>query len=527
MASSFLLAKLEKEYNRKPAASIGVFVAILLALPLFGQQHPAIPDLVRTGRLNEAAAELERATRAWPNDAGNWNLLGVVRAQQGDLAGAESAFRKAATLAPADPHVWLNLGRLYTGEHSPQSVDKGVAAYSTVLKLDPGNAEAHHQIAFLLQSKGDFRGSLKHLDQLPSEDQERLPSLLLRCAAQAALGQTEAALVAASAILRDPNLTEADVVAILPVVRGHDQKVELRLLEGLEQRGLSTGQTAADLGAIYEKDADLTKARSAYERAAQAAPSTSAPLMDLARIAWKQKDYEGVLGYLGHARDLDPKNPAIHFFFGLTCNELNLPVEAKRALETATELAPDNPVYSYAMGAILLEYSDRSRAVPYLRKFVAARPDDPRGHLALATAYFATYDFDAAKAELAKPVQAPETKDNAEYLLGRIAAQDGDLPTAITHFRKLVVSQPNWPEAHAELAAALFDQNDTAGARKQVDATLALDPENYLANNTLLKLYKTERDPRVQDQIQRLRTLIENRDARVKLMQRTIEVRPY
>lgn len=50
--------------------------------------------------------------------------------------------------------------------------------------------------------------------------------------------------------------------------------------------------------------------------------------MDLARVADKQTDYTGALGYITHARDLDPRNPAIHFFFGMVSMKENLLEEA-------------------------------------------------------------------------------------------------------------------------------------------------------------------------------------------------------
>jgi tetratricopeptide (TPR) repeat protein len=307
----------------------------------------------------------------------------------------------------------------------------------------------------------------------------------------------------------------------------HNPEVARALLEGLDSRHALTTDSLRQLAAAYEGTGDLAKARAVYERSAQGAPPSLTTLLALARVAWKQKDYEGVLGYLGHARDLDPKNAAIPFFFGITCNEMRLPAEAKKSLEQAVALDPSNPVYNYALGTVLLNYSDKSLAIPYLKEFVEARPDDPRGHLALATAYLGAYQFDEAKAELKKPLNSPQTRSNAEYLLGRIAAQQDDVPTAIAHFKTLVATEPKWPEAHAELGSALLEKEDVDGARHETEAALALDPENYLANRTLLRLYQLAGDPRVKEQTERIQKIIENRDERLKLMQRSIEVRPY
>jgi Flp pilus assembly protein TadD len=55
----------------------------------------------------------------------------------------------------------------------------------------------------------------------------------------------------------------------------------------------------------------------------------------------QQKDYERALGYLAHARDVRPNDAAIEFFFGIGCVEMDLVVEARKALRRAVELAPE------------------------------------------------------------------------------------------------------------------------------------------------------------------------------------------
>jgi len=55
-------------------------------------------------------------------------------------------------------------------------------------------------------------------------------------------------------------------------------------------------------------------------------------LLELARVAHKQRDYQGALGYLAHARDLEPGNASLHYDFGLVCLDLNLVAEARNSL---------------------------------------------------------------------------------------------------------------------------------------------------------------------------------------------------
>jgi hypothetical protein len=52
-------------------------------------------------------------------------------------------------------------------------------------------------------------------------------------------------------------------------------------------------------------------------------------------------------------------------------------------------------------------------------------------------------------------------------------------------------------------------------------------PRNWAANRTLMRLYRLDNDPRLAAQTERLKTLSEESDANLRLLQRTIEVRPW
>lgn len=229
---------------------ISIFCSPLVCGEPDSERVTAIQDLIAAGKLAEAQPAISQALASEPKNAGLWNLKGIVEAQQGNGAGAEEAFRQAVRLAPRLTSAWLNLGRLYQlGGNRNDAIEKGLVAYQTALQLDPQNAEAHHQIALLLEWKGEFRKSLAHLNRLPLPDQARRPALALRCADEAALGNAAASLKAAEQMLKDPELEEADITPILPVVARNGQ-VTLRLLEGIEGRGFATVETRSALATL-------------------------------------------------------------------------------------------------------------------------------------------------------------------------------------------------------------------------------------------------------------------------------------
>jgi tetratricopeptide (TPR) repeat protein len=271
----------------------------------------------------------------------------------------------------------------------------------------------------------------------------------------------------------------------------------------------------------------LNRARHALEQLAPLEPKDPSPLMELARIAEKQKDFKGALAYLAHARDLKPDYAPVHFFFGIVCIELNLPLEAKKSLQKALDLDPNNAAYNYARGAVELQGASGWLAIPFFKKFVASRPNDPRGHFALGVAEFTGQDYEASGKQMNLIAGNKETMAGAEYYLGRIAKAESDWEGAASHFEKSITADPNYAESHAELGLAKMHLKDLAGARKEIDRALELNPNSYIANGNLLTLLQRTKDPLVKAQEQKMRELDLKRSQEQELMVRTIKVRQY
>ncbi|MEX2301423.1 MAG: tetratricopeptide repeat protein [Bryobacterales bacterium] len=325
-----------------------------------------VQRLLETGQLSVAEQKLEAALPAYPDDPRLHNALGIVSAQQGGFEAAERHFQKAIELAPRYVDALLNLGRLYQQTPSDSGmVAKAVAAYEAIIGFDRGHVEANYQLAVLLQHRGAYEQSQAHLDRLPNAAQQRSQALSVRCANLAALGKAKEAEQAARDLLGAGDLSELDVTSILAVLEGAGQtSVSIVLLEGLAARRIASHESIRQLGLAYERENKLQPARENLEKAAPGFKENLTPLLrELARVSYKQEDYKGALGYLAHARDLEPGDASIHFFFGMTCLAAELVIKARNSLQKAVELSPDQPYYNYALGAVLS--TQRTPATPY------------------------------------------------------------------------------------------------------------------------------------------------------------------
>jgi tetratricopeptide (TPR) repeat protein len=99
--------------------------------------------LLRTRKVEEGVAELERVQKADPSIPHTWFNLGVTYKKNGDYPRAIAQFRRMAELVPEEPITHFNLGVLYryTGK-----TDDALKEFEIAAKLDPNFAAPLFQI---------------------------------------------------------------------------------------------------------------------------------------------------------------------------------------------------------------------------------------------------------------------------------------------------------------------------------------------------------------------------------------------
>ena len=498
-----------------------------LAAPLTLQQ---IAVLLERGDFSGASRLVEPALKAHPADPVLRNFAGVIAAQQGAFESAEAHFETAIRLAPTSAAAYENLGRLYQERagDSPEMRAKAIAIYRRLLTAEPGNVEGLFQGSFLLALDGQFATSRAMLAKLPEDVRQRPQTLAVLAADLTGMGDTAAARVAVDALAAHPALTEADVLAVLPALPvGSADAIAILMLEALDRRGLASPRALQALATVYSRESRFADARRVLEKAVAAEGASAPLLMDLAGTAVKEKDNQGALGYLAHARSLEPNNATVHFLFGMVCVEENLVREAYDSMKKAVELEPDDPLVNYAMGAVSTHRHEPSESLPYFEKYVRLKPDDPRGYFALGTARFYSNQFDEAKPELERATRAPETAAGAHYFLGRIARQSNDLPVARREIERALELNAGLADAWAELGLIQTRSKEYERAEQSLTKALSIAPEHYEASVNLATLYARTKDPRREAQAAKVSALIEQREARAQQFLRIIEAVPY
>ncbi len=476
-----------------------------------------------------AKAAVDPAIAAFPQDPVVQNLAGVIEARRGESQAAQQHFETAIRLQPRAPAAYVNLGRLLQERAGtdPTARPAALAVYARLLAVDPQQPEALFQTAALQVLDGRYQAAQQAIDRLPEAARGRPPVLAVRAVAQAGSGDADGARSTVAALAAHPQLAREDIDAVLPALaRLPERSTEQALLELLDRRGWATSATLRRLAAVESAGGRHVEARAWLEKAAAQGVPDAALLIDLARAAFKAGDAKGSLGYLAHARDLEPTNVSVHFLFGIVCVELNLGAEAHESLAKAVALAPDNPDINYAMGAVSLHRHDPSEALPYFEAYVRLRPGDPRGRFALGAAKYYTQHLEEAVPDLTAAASDPRTAAGAHYYLARIARQRQQLDTARREIDAALRANPSHADGWAERGLIETRQGDYAGAEAALQKALALDPDNYEATLHLAALYGRTRDPRRAAQEARLQTLVARREMRAQEFLRLVQAVP-
>jgi tetratricopeptide (TPR) repeat protein len=523
---------------------VRALVAAIGLLALAARAHPAdqagpalAPRTVLDAIAGALAADdvaaakkaIDPALAAFAEDPVVRNLAGVIEARRGESRAAEAHFEAAIRLQPRAPAAYINLGRLLQERAAaePAARQAALGVYARLLAIDPQHAEALFQTAALEVLDGRYEAARQAIDRLPEAARGRPPVLAVRAVALAGSGDADAAGRAVAALAAHPQLAREDIDAVLPAVaRLPDRGPEQMLLELLDRRDWATPATFRRLSAIEIAKGRYGAARTWLEKAAARGVPDAALLIELARAAFKAGDAKGALGYLAHARDLEPTNGAVHFLFGIVCVELNLGAEAHESLAKAVALSPDDPDVNYAMGAVSLHRHDPSEALPYFEAYVRLRPGDPRGRFALGAAKYHSQRLEEAAAELAAAAKDEQTSAGAHYYLARIARQRHDLDAAWREIDAALRANPSHADGWAERGLIATRRGDYAGAEAALQKALALDPDNYDATLHLAALYGRTRDPRRAAQEERLQSLIARRETRAQEFLRLVQAVP-
>ena len=167
-----------------------------------------------------------------------------------------------------------------------------------------------------------------------------------------------------------------------------------------------------------------------------------------------------------------------HFYLGNLSLRQEDAAGAVAEYEKELTLSPDSDTVLYNLGQASIKVGDYDKAIAALDKAVAINPQKPESLMLLASAY--EHKGDKVKAdELYQKVAAIDPRNAAIlfYNVGVKAWNEKRGKDAAQAYRKAVEIDPNYAQAHRELAVALMSQQDFKGALVHFQEYLKLEPK--------------------------------------------------
>jgi putative PEP-CTERM system TPR-repeat lipoprotein len=417
--------------------------------------------LLRAGETDKALVTLQALLDAKPPTTAALNMAAQAYQQKGDLPRAESLYKRAAALDPADKRtrVALALSQLARGEASALELLQSTAA-------DDQGTTADLALINERMRRRELDAALAAIDALEKKPGGQALAPLLR--AQVQLG------------LRQPEKARQSLEQAL--------KVEPTNL-----------QAAAALAELDVRDKQFDAARKRFDAVLKADARNVGALLALARIRQAAgAPAQEVTKAFEEAVRLNPDDQTAR----LALVELHLGQKntsaALVAAQEAVAALPDNPAVLAELARVQALSGDFNQSVSSLSQVASKRPTSVQAQLMLAEVHMAAKNYDGALAALerartlaprdfnvaqraaaaylaaGKPAQALATaralqkeKDLALQglvLEGDVEGSQRHWREATTAYRAALARQPDSTAAAVKLHGALLAQEDKAGA---------------------------------------------------------------
>jgi len=391
-----------------------------------------IADLISAGHLAEAEQQLKNLSKLEPNDARVFNLLGTIRAQEGNLDGAEALFLRASRLDHNLLGVHMNLAYLYMLKHEP---DKTAFELLQVLRIDPGNADGTYKLASLRLRQGKPDAAIELVTKFSEKNSLTAPLLLVlgdaylkqgdvnnaekqyrnaltvqTTSAEALLGLAQIGLLRQNDAAAFEFLNQAgELVADSPDLSYKYAVVALNA--GLWDKALTAIKRAIELkgeepayhllmGVVWIRKGDPQEAEVSFRSFLKLRPADPQGQLYLGYILLKQKKSAEARQWIEQSLKKDPERAEAYYYLGLIAQDDNEDEPAAVLFEKAIKLQPSLTAAHTALGATFLKLKNYGRAQQELETAVKQNPDDSKAHYNLALLYGRLKDERRSKSEL-------------------------------------------------------------------------------------------------------------------------------
>ena len=510
-----------------------VALAAALMVAACGSDNPdqfiaSAQDYLSRNDAPAAIIQLKNALKARPDSASARLLLGQALQATGDIAGAQTEWRKAQDLgaAPEDVVPPLADALLLEGQYRKITTDYA----GQQLTNAQAQARLRTTVAKAWQRQGQddkFQASIE--DALKAQP-DYAPALIELARANAARGNIDEALARLDKIPKQ-SASAAEALKLRGDVLMYGKRdmdgALLAYQEALQVNpAFAEGQVAIVQLLLFQNKTDA--AAEALKELAKVAPGRPQTLYLQAMLAYAKNDFKAAQEHAGKLLALTPDNARALELAGMTELRVGANAKAETFLAKAVQLAPALPmarrglVATYVRlgrldkaiatlppdvesndldpgmtalaGQVYMLHGDVDRAQRYFAKASSLDPKDPAKRTSLAISRLVSGQGDAALGEL-QSIAASDDGVVADMALINALLQQRKIDQALKAIDALEKKRPTDVLPVFLRGRALLLKRDTAGARKAMEQALTIDANYFPAVGILAVLDNAEKRP--------------------------------
>jgi putative PEP-CTERM system TPR-repeat lipoprotein len=464
---------------------------------------------LRLGDYRKALAAVDALEKKQRDSAVPWNLRGVVQAAKGDTEAARASFSKALEIQPTFVVAARNLARQDVAAKNPAAAKKRM---EEILSKEPANEQALLTLAEIEAATGGSKESVATVLKggvraNPASPALRLALINVYNQANDRKEALAAAAAAVSALPTNPQLLET--LGLLQQAYG-DTGAAIETFAKLVTQVPQSPSPLLRLAAAQFAAKDYDSAIASLRKADQLRPDSIEARRQIVAVQLASGRTQDALNEARTVQKARPEEAAGYALEGDVMAAQKQFGQAADAYRQAMRLQPAAP-YVVRLHAMLNEAGKASEGDAVAAQWIRENPKDVFVRMYLADLELRDKDYRGA-AKLYKEVTEVqpsnalamnnlawalnELKDPAALAaaeralslapnnpavadtLGWVLFTRGETKRGIELLRKASAAAPGAAEIRVHLAKALIKTGDSAGARKELDAVVAMGEGN-------------------------------------------------